>query len=181
MHSSLGRLRLAVFEERGVFLDKTVVPLARCAGWLQSNGVTSENETLYWKHNAGHSPHPSQTSSLVCLAEGKCVWLSKDGVWWANAGEKETRGWRGKMGRSFCAPRAPDSPQLGAPRSATAACGPHSPAPSLGCPLWTLPPSPPPGPLKAGSLLTDVVAKKEHVGPFRIIFRKFKKRWENGM
>lgn len=58
-------------------------------------------------------------------------------------------------------------------------CGLWSPGPcprQLGCPLWTLPPSLPPGPLIAGSLLTDVVAKKEHTGPFWIIFRKFKKR-----
>lgn len=136
MHSSLGKLRLAVFEECGVFLEKTVVPLARFAGWLQSNGMTSENETLYWKHNAGHSPQPSQTSSLVCLSEGKCVWLSKDGVWWANAGEKETRGWWGKMERSFCAlawssclppwPVAPHSPASFDWACLSRHCHPHS-------------------------------------------------------
>ena len=76
MHSSLGRLRLAVFEECGVFLKKTVVPLARFAGWLQSNGVTSENETLYWKHNAGPLPTP-QPNKFPCLSIIREVCLAK--------------------------------------------------------------------------------------------------------
>lgn len=76
MHSSLGRLRFAVFEECGVFLKKTVVPLARFAGWLQSNGVTSENETLYWKHNAGPLPTP-QPNKFPCLSIIREVCLAK--------------------------------------------------------------------------------------------------------